>query len=125
MQCAWQPCLLAARMFAVRWAFGLPVPSGGASRSEEERGSPDQIVGLRARSGLSPRASGSTCAMSIGFLSEGRAECCDVIIFAGKVYNERRNPGIAYCAIVSDKQGLSFSGTFQAVINFIINTLVN
>jgi hypothetical protein len=41
MQCAWQPWLAAARTFMLPWALGLPPPSDGASRSAEERGSPD------------------------------------------------------------------------------------
>jgi hypothetical protein len=69
MQSAWQPCLVATRVFAVPGALGLPPPSGGASRSAEERGSPDSIVGLRAHLGLSLRASGSCLDQ------DGRARC--------------------------------------------------
>jgi hypothetical protein len=40
MQCALQPWLAGAHVFALPWALGLP-PSGSASRSDQERGSPD------------------------------------------------------------------------------------
>jgi hypothetical protein len=42
MHCAWQPWFAAARGFTRPWAMESPPPSDGASRSAEERSSPDR-----------------------------------------------------------------------------------
>jgi hypothetical protein len=54
-----------------------------------------------------------------------RVEVLYDIISAAKAYNEGRDSGIASRAIACQTAGSFIPGTFQAVINFNINALIN
>jgi hypothetical protein len=83
----WQPWFAAARL---RTAVGARAAAaerrctafrGGAWLAGLDRRAPDSL-------GLVIAASWFWIDGYIVFLTEGRAACCDDIIFAGKVYNE-------------------------------------